>query len=81
MNQPNLLQRVFGAVLGIALFIAAFVFASVLLAVVAVAALLLWAWFWWRTRNLPKRPRGGVVIEGEYRVESERVSRNENREP
>ena len=81
MSQPNLLQRVFGAVLGIALFVAAFVFASVLLAVVAVVALLVWAWLAWRTRNLPKRQRDGVVIEGEYRVESERISRDERREP
>ena len=72
MNPVVLLQRILGAVLGIALFVAAFVFASVLLAVVAVLALLVWAWLWWRTRNLPRPPRGGVVIEGEYRVESER---------
>jgi hypothetical protein len=65
-----LIQRLAGAVLGILLFVLAFVFTSVILAVAAAVALLLFAWLWWRTRNLPKRGRG-TVIEGEYRVESE----------
>jgi hypothetical protein len=66
----NLLQRVAGAVLGVLLFVLAFVFASVILAAAAVIALALWAWLWWRTRNLPRRAQG-TVIEGEYRVENE----------
>ena len=66
----NLIQRVAGAILGVLLFVLAFVFASVILAVAAVVALLLLAWLWWRTRNLPKRGPG-TVIEGEYRVERE----------
>ena len=66
----NLLQRVVGAALGVLLFIAAFIFASVIFAVVAALALLVWGWLLWRTRNLPKRSRG-TVIEGEYRVERE----------
>jgi len=66
-------QRLLGALLGIALLIAAFFIASLLLAVVAVATLLLWAWFAWRTRHLPRgQERGaGQVIEGEYRIERE----------
>ena len=80
MTQPNWLQRVLGAVLGIVLFAAAFVFASVVLAIVAVVALVVWAWLWWRTRNLPQRAReGGVVIEGEYRVERDPASRVDER--
>jgi len=66
----NLFQRVAGAVVGIVLFVLALVFASVIFAVAAVLALALWAWLWWRTRNLPRRGQG-TVIEGEYRVESE----------
>ncbi len=66
----NLFQRVAGAILGVLLFVLAFAFASVILAVVGVVALVLWAWLWWRTRNLPKRGPG-TVIEGEYRVERE----------
>lgn len=73
MNPPNLLQRIVGAMLGIALFIAAFIFASVLIAIAATAALLIWGWLWWRTREIRRAARKGdnVVIEGEYRVERE----------
>ncbi|MGA8005517.1 MAG: hypothetical protein WCA17_05420 [Burkholderiales bacterium] len=73
MNPRSLLQRIVGAMLGIALFIAAFIFASVLLAIAATAALLIWGWLWWRTREIRRDAREGdnVVIEGEYRVERE----------
>ena len=73
MNPPNLLQRILGAVLGIALFIAAILFASVILAIAATLALLIWGWLWWRTRAIRRAAREGesVVIEGEYRVERE----------
>jgi len=81
LSPPGLLQRVAGAALGIVLFVAAFVFASVILAVAAAVALLAWAWLWWRTRNLPKRGRGGVVIEGEYRVEPEQPRRLDDGNP
>ncbi len=71
-----LLQRLLGALLGVALLVTAFVVTSVLLAVVAVAALALWAWVWWRARRLPRRRGPGEVIEGEYRIEREnRVER------
>ncbi len=81
MNPPGFLQRVAGAALGIVLFVAAAVFASVILAIAAVFALLVWAWLVWRTRKLPKRGRGGVVIEGEYRVEPEQPSRLDDGNP
>jgi HAMP domain-containing protein len=57
--------------LGIALFVAAFIFASVILAVVAAAALVIWGWVWWRTRDIRRTAResDSVVIEGEYHVE------------
>jgi len=73
MNPSDLLQRIVGAMLGIALFVAAFIFASVLLAIAATAALLIWGWLWWRTREIRRAAREGdnVVIEGEYRVERE----------
>ncbi len=80
MNSPGLLQRAAGAALGILLFVAAMVFASVMLAVIAVFALVAWAWFWWRRRNLPERRRG-VVIEGEYRVEPEPPRRLDDGKP
>ena len=71
MNPPNLLQRILGVVLGIALFVLAFNFASVILAIVAAAALVIWGWLMWRTRDIRRAARQGesVIIEGEYRVE------------
>lgn len=78
------LTRIAGVIVGIALFIAAFVFASVILAVVAVLALLLWGWIMWRTRHVRRameraaREGEGVVIEGEYRVERETRSLNDD---
>ena len=59
--------------LGIAMFVAAFVFASVIFVIVAAAALVIWGWVWWRTRDIRRAMREGdsVVIEGEYRVERE----------
>jgi hypothetical protein len=71
LNPRNLAQRVIGAALGVALFVAAFIFASVILAIAAAAALIIWGWFWWRTRAIRRAAResGGIVIEGESRVE------------
>lgn len=68
----NLFQRIAGVVVGVLLFVLALIFTSALLAVAGVVALAVWAWVWWRTRNLPRRGAGtGTVIEGEYRVERE----------
>jgi len=71
LNLPNFLLRVLGVMLGVAMFVAAFIFASVILAIVAAAALVIWGWVWWRTRDIRRAMREGesVVIEGEYRVE------------
>lgn len=67
----NTLQRIAGFIVGIALLIAAFIFASVIFAVAAILALMIWGWLMWRTRHLRREmARGeGSVIEGEYRVE------------
>ena len=67
------LQRIIGALLGVALFVAAFVFASLVLAFAAAVGLVIWGWLWWRTRRLRRELRGrdGTGIEGEYRVERE----------
>ena len=69
----NLLQRILGAVLGLALFILAFFFASVILAVAGGIALGVWAWLTWKTRKLRREMEKsqGAVVEGEYRVERE----------
>ncbi|HEY5636630.1 MAG TPA: hypothetical protein VIS77_06975 [Burkholderiales bacterium] len=84
-----LLQRIAGAFVGLALFVAAFVFASVVLAVVATVGLVLWGWLWWRTRDLRRAaaarrdamgngPAGagdGTVVEGEVIREETRIER------
>lgn len=69
----NFLQRAAGVVVGIVLLVLAFVFASVIFAVAAILALMVWGWLMWRTRHLRRDlERGkGTVIEGEYRVERE----------
>lgn len=47
----------------------AFMFSMLILAFVAVAGVIGWSYFWWKTRKLretmPERPPDGVVIEGE----------------
>lgn len=73
MNLLQVLQRGAAFVVGVALLIAAFIFASVIFAVAAILALMIWGWLMWRTRHLRRDlKRGeGTVIEGEYRVERE----------
>ena len=68
-----MLQRIVSFILGIALLIAAFFFASVIFAIAAILALIIWGWLMWRTRHLRREMKRaeGSVIEGEYRVERE----------
>lgn len=84
-----LLQRIAGAFVGLALFVAAFVFASVVLAVVATVGLVLWGWLWWRTRDLRRaaaarqeamgRGQAGRAGEGGGTVVEGEVIREETR--
>lgn len=69
----NVLQRIAGIALGLVLFVLAFIFASVILAVAGGIALGVWAWLAWKTRGVRREMRkgDGSVIEGEYRVERE----------
>lgn len=72
----NVLQRIAGIAIGLVLFVLAFIFASVILAVAGGIALGVWAWLAWKTRGVRReaqrgRRRDGTVIEGEYRVERE----------
>ena len=78
-----MLQRIVSFILGIALLIAAFFFASVIFAIAAILALIIWGWLMWRTRHLRRDlARGeGSVIEGEYRVEREVHRIDEERRP
>ena len=62
-----MIQRILSTLLGLALMVVMFIFASVLMATVLTAALLLGGWMWWRGRGRV-RQRRGRVIEGESRV-------------
>ena len=48
----NLLSTILTVVAGAALLVVGFIFSLVILAVVAVVGLMVWAWFWWKTRAL-----------------------------
>jgi uncharacterized protein (DUF58 family) len=70
--QPGLLKKIFVYAAGAMLLVAAFMFSLVVLAVALVAGVLLFGYFWWKTRKLrkemreiPPRPADGSVIEGE----------------
>lgn len=67
----NLISRILGAAVGLVLFVLAFIFASVVLAVAGGVALGVWAWLAWKTRKIRSEMKKGdpSVIEGEYRVE------------
>jgi hypothetical protein len=69
----NLLQRILGIAVGVVLFVLAFFFASVILAVAGGIALGVWVWLAWKTRKLRREmaKAEGAVVEGEYRVERE----------
>ena len=73
----QVLLRLATAIVWIVLLVAAFIFTSVILAVAAIVALMLWGWIMWRTRHLRRAVTRAaeegehVVIEGEYAVERE----------
>ena len=64
-----MLGKLVALVGGTALLVLAFVFSVVLLAALVTGGLVLFGYFWWKTRALRKRlrenPPGGHVIEGE----------------
>ena len=62
----GLLQRVVGLLFGLLFLAAMFVFASLVLAVLATVGLLVGGWMWWRTRALrASGRRETVVVEGQ----------------
>jgi hypothetical protein len=64
-----LLHILLRILLGVALVATALLFASVLVVVAIATVLAICGWVWWRSRGL--KNAGGVVIEGEWRVESD----------
>jgi hypothetical protein len=69
------LGKLFALLAGVILLIVGFMFSMVILAVVVVVGLAVWAYLWWKTRDLRKamreRPAGGHVIDGEVVVVDE----------
>jgi UPF0716 family protein affecting phage T7 exclusion len=71
--ETGLLGKAITLIAGAVLLVLGFMFSLVLLAVIAVAGLAAWGYFWWKTRALRKAmqeqplnpPGDGHVIEGE----------------
>ncbi len=84
---PGMLEKVLTVLVGSLVLVAAFMFSLVILAVAVVLGLMIWGYFWWKTREIRKvmreqreqqqsQPRqqpapGGHVIEGEAIVVEE----------
>jgi len=81
------LTQIAGVLVGLVLFAAAFIFASLILALAALGALLLWGWVMWRTRQARRAAgrasdrRGSLVIEGEYVVDREERAEGAREDP
>ena len=74
----NLLTRILAVVIGLALFVGAFLFSVVLFAAAFAVGVLVWGYVLWKTRHLrrqaPQRMDDRDVIEGTV-ISSETVSR------
>ena len=93
----SLLGKLIALVAGAILLVLGFMFSLVLLTVFVAVALMLGAWFFWKTRHVRKAmnearmagapPADGDVIEGEavvveeYRVSETRVLEDDTRKP
>ena len=69
-TQPGFLVKLLTLVASVFLLVLGFMFSVVFLAVIAIAGLLAWAYFWWKTRELRKAMKeaqsaDGHVIDGE----------------
>jgi hypothetical protein len=73
MNQePGFLTKLLTLLASVILVVVGFMFSLVFLAVVAAVGLVVWGYFWWKTRELRQamreRPPGGHVVEGQATV-------------
>ena len=78
------LKRVLAAVLTLGFFAAALVFASIFLAMVAGAVVVIGGWLWWRTRALRREVArtAPTIVEGEFReVPPQRLEAGRNERP
>lgn len=73
VSGPGILGKLVTIVAGVLLLAAAFMLSLLVFAVVAVVALGVFGYFWWKTRELRRQmrehPPGGRVIEGEVIVD------------
>lgn len=88
-----MLKKLLGLVAGIIAVIASLMFFMVAFAVIVAVALVVWAYFWWKTRKLRRAMRerqdtaaGGTVIDGEavavreYTVQATHVLAHQTRD-
>jgi len=74
-RQPqSLVGRIVTALVGVVVLAAAFMFSAVIVVVVAVAGLMLWLYFWWKTRALRQQIREQMAAQAEqgFSARSER---------
>jgi hypothetical protein len=68
-QQPGFFTKLLTLLASVALLIVGLMFSVLFLAVIAAVGLVVWGYFWWKTRELRKvmreRPPGGHVVEGE----------------
>ncbi len=68
-QQPGFFTKLLTLLASVVLLIVGLMFSVLFLAVVAAVGLVVWGYFWWKTRELRKvmreRPPGGHVVEGE----------------
>lgn len=96
-QNPGMLEKVLTVLVGSLVLVAAFMFSLVILAVAVVVGLMIWGYFWWKTREIRKVMReqreqhqsqtrqqpqqGGNVIEGEAIVVDEVHERTQDAKP
>ena len=78
---PGLLGRVLSLVAGAVLLFFLFTLSLLFFALLVAGGIMVWGYFWWKTRKLRKQMReqapGGIVIEGEAIREHESDQRVE----
>ena len=52
---PGLLARIVGSLIGAAVLVGAFMFSAVVFIAIAIAGVVLWGYFWWKTRALRRQ--------------------------
>lgn len=69
--------QVLTAILGVLVLAGALMFSLVFFAVIAVAGLILWGWFWWKTRALRRQIREQMQAQSVDAPDSEPMAEGE----